>query len=423
MPVLVRHPLLRALASLAIAFALAPPATLHAEPLGKVIVEAGEVARSNAPVSVVLPADVDPWRPMRLLEVKGEEKVPVPIQADPVERGRLWFILAGDTAAGASRTFELERAFPVIVPGPRATMDERTLTLELGGQAVFRYNHAHVVPPEGVDPLFIRSGYIFPLMSPAGKLITEDFPHDHLHHKGIWMPWTHTEFEGREIDFWNLGGGKGTVEFAGFESVTSGPVFAGFVAKHDHVDLTQPGGKVALHERWDVRLWNVGGPSAPEAGGQWLFDLNSTQRCASESPLKLLEYRYGGLGFRGAKEWNGATYKALSSEGKTHVNGHTTRAKWCDHSGAIEDRWSGVTIMDHPGNFRFPQSMRLWPVNGAFFCYAPVQLGDHVIEPGTDFVSRYRFHVHEGEVDAAREEAIWQDWAAPAAARFEGLGG
>ncbi|GIT77905.1 MAG: hypothetical protein Ct9H300mP32_2870 [Verrucomicrobiota bacterium] len=39
--------------------------------------------------------------------------------------------------------------------------------------------------------------------------ITDDYPHNHKHHHGIWFPWTNTIFEGRKPDFWNMGNGTG----------------------------------------------------------------------------------------------------------------------------------------------------------------------------------------------------------------------
>jgi hypothetical protein len=141
--------------------------------------------------------------------------------------------------------------------------------------------------------MYLRRRFIHPLWSPAGEILTDIHPPDHLHHMGIWMPWTNTEFEGRKIDFWNLKAGKGTVRFKKFLSQTSGPVYGGFVARQEHVDLTAPAGeKVALNENLGVRVYNVGGPEK----GYWLWDFVSTQRCATNSPLRQSEYHYGGFG-------------------------------------------------------------------------------------------------------------------------------
>jgi hypothetical protein len=44
-------------------------------------------------------------------------------------------------------------------------------------------------------------------------VVTDDYPANHKHHHGIWFAWTRVDFEGRKTDFWNMGDGKGTVEF------------------------------------------------------------------------------------------------------------------------------------------------------------------------------------------------------------------
>jgi len=229
---------------------------------------------------------------------------------------------------------------------------------------------------------------------------------------GIWMPWTKTDFEGRKIDFWNLKGGQGAVRFKKFVRTESGPVYGGFIAQHEHLDLTAPEGeKPVLDETWDVRVYNVASHEKP----CWLWDFVSTQCCASDSPLHQLRYRYGGLGFRGTRKWKGDNCEHLTSEGKTRKDGHGTRARWCDMYGVTGRDWAGVTLMSHPKNFRHPEPMRIWPPKSKFifFNFAPSQIGDWTIEPGRDYVFRYRFYVHEGKPVVADLDRLWNDFAYP----------
>lgn len=387
-----------------------------ADPLARIVVAAGAKARRDCPTGVELPAGIRAWQPLNLVEIRGDGVAPLPCQVEPGKPARLWFVLSGDTPAGSKRTYELRRG-----KGERGTvidMDLKADTLELrfAGAPFFTYNHGHVVPPAGIGPEFTRSGYIHPMFSPSGLLITEDFPADHHHHKGVWFPWTKTEFDGHPVDFWNLGSKQGTVQFAGFESFENGPVYARFKVKHEFVDLTQgTDGKIALDEVWDVRVWTVGGPAA----GYWIWDITSEHRCASDSPLVLKAYRYGGLAYRGAKEWKGENYKLLTSEGKSKKNGHATRAKWCAHSGAIKGKWTTVIAMCHPRNERFPEPMRIWAENGAFFNWVPPQKKDLIIAPGETHTFRYRFYIHDGEFDRDRSESAWRDFAEPPVATLK----
>jgi hypothetical protein len=56
--------------------------------------------------------------------------------------------------------------------------------------------------------------------------------------------------------------------------------------------------------------------------------------------------------------------------------------------------------------------MRVHP-GEPFFCFAPQQLGEMVIEPGTPYISRYRIIVSDGEPSLEQAEAWWKAWAAP----------
>jgi hypothetical protein len=264
------------------------------------------------------------------------------------------------------------------------------------------------LPRPNIKELFQRGAYLHPIRTLSGKTITDDYPPNHVHHHGIWWAWTKTEFDGRTPDFWNMGGGTARVDFVSLEKTWNGPVHAGFLSKHRFVDLKASTPAGVLNETWDVRVYNNSG------NGIWMFDLTSTQECATDKPLKLPEYHYGGLGFRGHWDWNGKTNTDfLTSEGVTdRVKGHGTRARWCDISGLVGGQRAGIAIMCHPENFRAPQPMRLHPTE-PFFCYTPQQGGDMEITPGKPYVSRYRFVVHDGPPDKDVIERLWNDYAHP----------
>jgi hypothetical protein len=389
-----------------------------AEPVATFTVEAGPYPRIDTPVSVPL-AGAAQTAGLSLLEVRGDQRVAVPAQVEPGPTPRLHWILAGTLPAGQKRTYELvvgdARAERVV----SAVKGEKELDISVGDAKVIRYHHAVSPAPKGVAkvpeeklPLYDHSAFIHPLWSPQGTVLTDINPPDHLHHMGIWMPWTHTTYEGKMVDFWNVGDGTGTVRFSKYLGTTSGPVYGGFQSEQDHVALkTSKGEQTILKEVWDVRVYNVGGPEK----GYWLVDFQSTQRCVAEQPLIQEEYRYGGFGFRATRQWKGPNAAYLTSEGKTRKDGHATRARWCDSYGKAGDAWQGVTFFSNPKNFRHPEPMRLWPEpdNYIFFNFCPSQLGEWEMKPGEDHVFRYRWYVHEGKPDVAQIERIWHDYAEP----------
>ena len=387
-----------------------------AEPLARITVNAGEFARQDIPVSIPLEGIGEGNK--RLFEVDGSgARKEIPFQVDAGVGQRMWWILSGKTPAGNKRTFEIEtgRASAIgrII---QASKNDQFLEIHVGQDKVLRYQHAVMPPPEGVDPLYARSGFIHPLWSPAQEVLTEIRPSDHYHHLGVWMPWVNTKFEGREVDFWNLKKGQGTVRFVDFGGIHNGPVFGSFQANHEHVDLKAPGGeKVVLNEEWNVRVWNVGGKKA----GYWIWDLTSVQRCASESPLELKAYRYGGLGFRATAKWKKDNANYLTSEGLDRDKGHATRSRWCMMFGPTDKGPAGVLIMSHPSNHEHPEPMRIWPSDSnkgrgdIFFNYTPIQKADWTLKPGRDYVFRYRFYVYNGKLPADKADALWADFAQP----------
>jgi len=384
--------------------------------LAEITVDPNGRAPIAAPVSISLEGLAVPLDSgLRLVMKRGDERVPVPSQIEPGAAPRLWWILPAASAAGAAGAaeeplcYELVRGAAASAPGVAIDCDAKRLDVLVGEDRVLRYHHAVVPPPEGANPLFARSGFIHPLWSPAGAELTRIHPPDHLHHVGLWNPFTKTEFEGREVDFWNLASGLGTVRFARFLGVAAGPVFGSFCVLHEHVNLSAPGGeKVALDEELDVRVWNLGG----KGKGAYLIDITSTLRCASKSPITLKKYRYGGLGFRAAESFDKGDY--LTSEGKTRDDGHATRARWCIVHGPTAMGPAGVLFMDHPQNHEHPQPMRIW--NGRpeiFFNFCPVQAADWKLDPGSDYVLRYRLHVHDGTLTPAEAEQLWQSFGHP----------
>ncbi len=381
------------------------------KPIAIITVEAGKHTRIDTPLCTVLDG-IDSGH-IILEEVKSAGRVPVNSQIEQGSPTKLWWILSGTTRPGEKRTFELSEGKALIdgTPSVRAQKRDGFLDVAVGDSNVLRYNDAVVPPPEGASERFARSGFIHPLWSSDGSVLTAIHPKDHVHHFGIWMPWTATEFEGRKVDFWNLAKGQGTVRFVEYLSTASGPVFGGFSARQEHVVLNPNANKVALDEVWNIKVYNVGGPQK----GYWLWDFISTQRCASQSPLHQLKYRYGGLGFRATGDWRGDNCDYLTSEGKTRKDGHGTRARWCDMFGLTAGRFEGVAIMSHPGNFRHPEPMRLWPgdMDYIFFNFAPSQLGDWTMEPRKDYVFRYRFYVHHDRPDVADIDRLWYDFAEP----------
>jgi hypothetical protein len=372
-----------------------------------VTVEAGAFDRRDTVVSFVLPKHLKA-KGYALRDDKGH-RFTVQVGGD----GQATFVLP-ELKAGRQLRLRLVEWTSRVAPSVRAERGDGRLTLGVRGQRLLEYVTRGELPSSDIKPIFRRAGYIHPVMTPSARAVTDDYPPDHFHHHGIWFAWTKTEFEGRAPDFWNMGDGTGTVEFVALDGTWSGAVHGGFRSRHRHTDLSGGAPKAVLDEVWEVTAYGVGGGAKP----YFVFDLVSTNEAVASSPLVLAEYRYGGMGFRGHREWKDkGNVFFLTSEGKDRGNGNATRARWCHVWGKVGGQLAGVSILDHPSNFRSPQPMRINP-DDPFFNFAPTQSGKFEIAPGRPYVSRYRFVVSDGAPDAAEITRLWNDYAHPPRVRI-----
>ena len=376
--------------------------SLHSQSL-ELTVSAGGFDRTESIVTVHVPAVVDPGH-YRMISEHGEEVI---LQVTMENQGSF---LLPSLDAGESVRYTFTPSSDRISASAEVTADlvGNQMIMSAAGSEVLRYYSGLNSPPAGLDERYHRSGYIHPVLSPAGVVLTNHLNEDqHPHHSGIWSAWTRTEFEGRTPDFWNIHQNSGRVDGEGDpESIWEGVVQAGFTTRHRFVDLSAGEPVVALNEEWKVQVYPL------YDGSFHLFDLTITQSANSDAPLFLPEYRYGGVGFRGHADWdNPDLVQFLTSEGEGR-EGHATRVRWTHIGGFSEGSLAGITIMDHPSNPRFPQTVRIHP-DEPFFNFAPVQLGDMEIQPGSPYTVRYRYVTYDGEPDLEKIETLWRDFAYP----------
>ncbi|MDG5767498.1 PmoA family protein [Balneolales bacterium ANBcel1] len=392
--------------------------------LAEISVAAGEATYYNTPVTAVLEGvslKLADGR-LQLIEVTGGEPVPVASQLFPGTPDRLAWILEGETGPAEERVFQL---WSVSADRPEhgrehpATVEDdgENLIVSIGGKPVLSYRHAHMGTPDGVDEIFGRSGYIHPVWSPGGQVLSRIQPPDHYHHYGIWNPWTSTEFRGRGVDFWNLGQGQGAVTSRQVPERLNGAVAAGFRALHDHIVFEESGREtVALSEQWVVTAWK-----ADSENEWWLVDFVSILNPATEDPLTIREYRYQGFSLRATEAWHDDNTTLLTSGGYDKSNANATRARWIDVNGATEadQGTSGILFMTHPGNFNYPEQLRIWPVGAnqgeenVFINFNPAQDRDWVLEPGNSYSLRYRMLIYDGSIDEATADRHWRSFAHP----------
>lgn len=349
-------------------------------------------------------------------------------QIEPGVTNKLWFVMEGETPKNSTRNFLIKKEKKKGDSTNSNTFQLRkadgNITLYADQSPVFSYRYETMFPPTGVDPLFKRSGFIHPLWSPKGEMLSRVQPPDHYHHYGIWGPWTLTHIGDREVDFWNLKKGEGTVKFAGFLSEITGSVFSGLRVLQQHIDFGAKGeDQIAMNEVLDVRVWN-------SSKGVWIIDYTTAINTPLNEGIMLDAYRYGGgIGYRATEKWTKENCTVLTSEGKTRREADGSTARWCIVEGesAVDEGRSGILFMSHPANRAHPEPMRVWPLDGnggrgdLYFEFTPIRHQSWNLKNGNDYVLKYRMIVFDGRMDKETAEMYWRSFSGAPVIQIESI--
>ncbi|MBN2011899.1 PmoA family protein [candidate division KSB1 bacterium] len=349
-----------------------------------------------------------------LSERIGDKLIPVAFQISHGEHRILHWIINSKSNPAINRVYELTQGNAIPDENlVEATREDGTLIIHAGKQNLLGYRYATMYPPAGIDSVYRRSGFIHPLWSPHGQILTRIQPPDHYHHYGIWNSWARVLFEADTVDFWNLKDRLGTGRFVNFVAIENGPIFGEFRALLEHIAFKHDGSKkAALNELQTVRVYN------PNGRDEYIVDITIELSCASESPVVLLEYRYGGMGWRATEQWNKDNSEILTSEGRTRLDADGNRARWCIVQGEVDNAYAGAVMMSCPTNYNHPEPMRVWPVNmnergDVYTNFWPMRNMDWALEPGGRYCLKYRFLVFNNHYSKEKAEAAWQGFAEP----------
>ena len=357
---------------------------------------------SNAIASIELDKDLLN-SPFRLMASTASEKVEIPYQRN--KNKIMWKTLTPDAS------YFIEKQAHTTHTAIKNAENEGQLEIYQNEKKIIGYQMAIKGVPKGVSENYQRSGFLHPVNTPRGKRLTRIQPEDHYHHYGIWNPWTHTLFEGDTLDFWNLYKKQGTVRFAEMLKKNTGPVFSEFEVLHEHIVLKNDADKLALNEIQNIKVF-------PLNQSQYLMDITIQYECATDEPFKIIQYRYGGFGWRTTEEWDNQNSRVLSSEGNTRKNADGSTARWCIVDGKLNDGHGGALMLSHPENYNHPEPLRVWPEDqygrgDLFVNFATTKTTDWTFEPGKTYTLKYQLIVYDGKMEVASAEQAWNQFAKP----------
>lgn len=296
-----------------------------------------------------------------------------------------WFYLMAAGAVVAGCAFSAKTPFTF-------EQDETRLQLREDGRPVLVFNYGQRKPPADGIP---REGYIHPLYAPDGGVLTDDFPADHPHHRGVFFAWPEMTILGRQVDGWHLKGIRPSFEAWGPRRLT--PEAASFEVRNlwrlwNDADTAT----VREHLRYTVH-------AADDTGR--VIDVHATFTNLTDEPVILRGKEpgaYGGFNVRidGVRP----DVRITTARGAVERNADFVDppSLWADHSSrTAEGRpYSGVAIFQHPGNPDYP--VRSWTLRPYGFLGAAWP-GPNIraIAPGGSLDLRYRLYIHRGDVEEA----------------------
>jgi hypothetical protein len=271
------------------------------------------------------------------------------------------------------------------------------LIVRENGRDVLVFNDGVIEPRGQGTP---RSGYIHPLFGLDGDVLTDDFPEDHLHHRGVFFGWPNMTVLGQRVDFWHLRGLRPQTEDLG--PIRATPAHAYFEAR----TLWQlEDGTSAVREHLRYLVHKAEGDSRA-------IDVHATFTNLTEEPVTLAgnpRSAYGGLNVRmdgGRPDVQILTAGGPVAENQNRVDPPSPWAAYASRP-APGASFSGVAIFQDPRNPDFPApnwTLRPYGFLGAAW---PGEQ-NHSIAPGESIDLRYRIVVFRG---AAAEAALTEKFA------------
>ncbi len=262
------------------------------------------------------------------------------------------------------------------------------------GEYVLFYQKA----PKSFDGKYTRNNYVHPLWTLDGDTLTEDYPPDHAHHRGIFWTWHQTWVGDTRLgDAWECRNFVWDVTDVQVTDAAHGAKALTATVLWKSPDFVNENGEMipAVQERTTITIY-------PKAKTYRMIDfdinllaLQDDVRIGGSEDVK----GYGGFSprFKCPKD---LTF--WSSTGQVQPQNEAVIAgPWMNFLGTFDSEKSGVAVLVHPDN---PPPINDWILRQTRSMQNPVYPGSQAVpvSKSDPTVLKYRVIVHDG--DAAIEE-------------------
>jgi hypothetical protein len=380
-----------------------PPPAPNLHRRWEITVKAGTLAREDIVVNALLPG-TPAAKSAQVREPSGA-RVPAQMQGD----GQVIFKIKA-LKPGTEAIYLAQEETSPPTPGKGGALAVQApegVTVTIDGKPVFTYRTDRLPTRKDVATEYLRSGYLHPVYSPAGALVTDDYPKDKPYQHGIWSGWQKVDSAGSHPDFWDAGLKKGRVGTESVSPLWGGPLRGGFGSHQFFTDLDSRPGSTSLREGWSVNAFRGAGRAS-----YFVVDLEAAEETLG-GQLVLNENPFGGITMRGNHDWQGAGKSIfLTSEGQERGKAQGQAAHWCYLGGKSGGKQAGVAILAHPQNTKAPEAVFIDPEDPVMG-FAPSKNGALTLRPGRPLNLKYRFVVLDGKPDSKLFDRLWSDFVEP----------
>lgn len=275
-------------------------------------------------------------------------------------------------------------SLPGFAQGPFAWKDTGDGHLELreGSKPALVYNYGPQLKP-GVEESKRRCCYFFPVFTPAGVSLLDDFPEDHPHHRGLFWSWPIVETGGKTYDIWKDFTAR--PRQARMPTVTANAKEAALIADN----FWTADGKDIVKEHVTAHIFPVHGATRD-------LDLELTWE-ATDAPVTLrgsaeTGKSYGGLSARFAPR----TATVIRADGQTITRDEDRNPrKWAELEGVYSGRKAVLRITPDEKNPGAPYQwcLRSYGFVGASFPGRSDTVDHYTLEPGKPLTLKFRVSV------------------------------
>lgn len=236
--------------------------------------------------------------------------------------------------------------------------------------------------------------YTYPLFTPSGVIVLQEYPPDHAHHQGIMV--------GQDFmnghNFWAMGHTRYPLNFQRQEKIEIKADDAGVTILQRLRWVTKDGEAMINEER----------RSRFEAWDGFHFVDVTTTWIAAYSDVAIGQTKEGGLGMRVHPQletfWGG---RIRSSTGKfDEKDVFDTFADWIEVNGTIGGRDAGIVMMPHPLQKQIPWFVRDY----GFHSYGPFRHATGRIPFGSSYTLRVGFAAYDGKSDGTQGDRAWREY-------------